>query len=736
MKNKILGIFVCMLLIVAAVIPVAGILGAGNIKTRSNSSLMSMRFDTYVNEISPYNIHYSPLTITATGPSDLDSVTLYYRRSSDNQSWGNEAITYETGIIENVNGWTMVNLDNNYTNPIVIVTGQEGADISLDVEKSRPRIRNINSNNFEVIVTNDLGTTITEDVGYIVMEKGHWVIDGVEVEAGTYNVSSISPQDITFIETFPGDTIVVDTIQEESPIGSSRYTEGSMSSTGFSVYWVEYDVYNNNIGPVTAGYIAVEDGSSSNIFESGIQQEVDDDPDSGTWSSVTFSNDYSSTPILFTNPLDDYGPDPCIVGRSNLNPSGFNMRVTEGQNEDNELTHVACDIPWIVWTEITVNIKNWAEWDDTSNPDTSYPWSWNFNFPNGTGYYEFYSIGKKTGEDDETAPLVADARCRFNRMPEIFDENPINGSTSVELTPQLNISISDADGDTMTINWYSNSSGSWQAFGSNINIGNGTYSQTNSNFNNFETTYWWYVTVTDNIYTISSPIFHFTTEENLPPNTPSNPVPEDGEIDVYINEIFRWTGGDPNSGDKLTYYVYFGTNSPPPLVDEVTPPRYDPGTLDLNTMYYWQIVAEDSGGLTSTGPIWSFTTEKEPNEPPTAPDIYGPHRGPAGVVLCWAFVSDDPNEHQIKYIIEWGDEKSTETEYSNIAVEACHTFEEQGEYKIKAKAIDIHGAESAWTTIDVNLPKNKPFISNFPLLNWLFERFPNAFQILRQLLLI
>jgi len=28
-------------------------------------------------------------------------------------------------------------------------------------------------------------------------------------------------------------------------------------------------------------------------------------------------------------------------------------------------------------------------------------------------------------------------------------------------------------------------------------------------------------------------------------------------------------------------------------------------------------------------------------------------------------------------------------------------------------------------------PKNKPFIFNFPLLNWLFERFPNAFPILR-----
>ncbi len=41
------------------------------------------------------------------------------------------------------------------------------------------------------------------------------------------------------------------------------------------------------------------------------------------------------------------------------------------------------------------------------------PWSFAFDFPNGTGYYEFYSIGQKVGSDDEQAPLVHDAMCRY-----------------------------------------------------------------------------------------------------------------------------------------------------------------------------------------------------------------------------------------------------------------------------------------------------------------------------------
>jgi len=716
MNKKIPGIFVCTILIVISVIPVTGI---------TYKKPVSPLISTSVDKISPYYVPTSTLEITATGPSDLDDVTLYYRWSKDNITWGENAVTYETGVVDSVNGWTTVNLDNSYNEPVVIATGQEGADISLDVEKSRPRIRDISSNSFEVIVTNDVGSTVTEDVGYLVMEKGHWIIDGVEVEAGTYNVTSTSPQDITYIESFPENTVVVDTIQEETDVGSSRYTENSMGSTGYSVYWEKYDDYGNNIGPVTAGYIAVEYGSLSDLFESAVKQEVDDDPDSGTWSSVSFSNSYSSTPVLFTNPLDNYGGDPCIVGRSNLDSSGFNIRVTEGQNEDSELTHVPCDIPWIVWKEVTFNIPSWKDWNDISNPDTSYPWSWNFNFPNGSGYYEFYSIGKKTGEEDETAPANADARCRYNLIPEIFDENPSNGSTGIQIKPKLEISVVDAEGDEMNLDWYSNSEGSWKIFASDKNVEDGTYKHVNNNFSDFDTTYWWYVTVTDNIYINTSSIFHFTTEENLPPYSPTDPDPPDEATDVSINEILTWVGGDPNYGDTVTYDVYFGTSSPPPLVvEDIHQTAYDPGTMDLGTTYFWQIVAEDSQGESKTGSIWTFTTEAESNSPPTQPKIYGSPQGPPNVELCWLFVSKDFDGHDVKYIIDWGDSNTEETDYylEGEAVEACHSYDELGDYTIKIKAEDEKGLQGLENTFTIKIQKSRNV--HHPLLLRLSERFP------------
>jgi len=62
-----------------------------------------------------------------------------------------------------------------------------------------------------------------------------------------------------------------------------------------------------------------------------------------------------------------------------------------------------------------------------------------------------------------------------------------------------------------------------------------------------------------------------------------------------------------------------------------------------------------------------------------------------------------------------------------------HTWDEQGEFAIKAKAKDIFDAESEWGTLEVTMPVNQQSYS-FPLLQRLLELFPNAFPILRYLI--
>jgi hypothetical protein len=110
-----------------------------------------------------------------------------------------------------------------------------------------------------------------------------------------------------------------------------------------------------------------------------------------------------------------------------------------------------------------------------------------------------------------------------------------------------------------------------------------------------------------------------TPPPNLAPYMPAAPDPLNGQTDVSINADLSWDGGDPNATDDVYYDVYFGTGSPPPFFERIGPYSaaqtritYDPSTMATNTLYYWQIVAEDDQGLSTDGPVWSFTTGDTP----------------------------------------------------------------------------------------------------------------------------
>lgn len=96
--------------------------------------------------------------------------------------------------------------------------------------------------------------------------------------------------------------------------------------------------------------------------------------------------------------------------------------------------------------------------------------------------------------------------------PVISNPIPADDSIGVSLTPTLNITVSDANNDTMNITWYwyNNETSLWYIFGTN-NGGNGTYSQNFSNATVNGKWWYWKVNVSDGInYTVSD-IFRFYT---------------------------------------------------------------------------------------------------------------------------------------------------------------------------------------------------------------------------------
>jgi hypothetical protein len=123
-------------------------------------------------------------------------------------------------------------------------------------------------------------------------------------------------------------------------------------------------------------------------------------------------------------------------------------------------------------------------------------------------------------------------------------------------------------------------------------------------------------------------------------------------------------------------------------------------------------------------------------QPPNPPSIDGPTNGKIKQPHDYIINTTDPNGDDVSYYIDWGDNTNSGwigPYSSGIEITQSHTWAKKGTYTIKAKAKDVYGNESDWTTLSVTMPYsfNIPFQ---PFWKKLFERFPNAFPILRHLL--
>jgi hypothetical protein len=135
------------------------------------------------------------------------------------------------------------------------------------------------------------------------------------------------------------------------------------------------------------------------------------------------------------------------------------------------------------------------------------------------------------------------------------------------------------------------------------------------------------------------------------------------------------------------------------------------------------------------GSAYVFTKQTE-NLPPDPPVISGPANGKAKQPYNYTFNATDPNNDDVSYYIDWGDNTTSGwlgPYPSGDALLQSHTWATKGSYTIKAKAKDIYGNESGWGTFTVSMPLSyEPLQVRFFV--WLFERFPHAFPILQCLL--
>jgi len=94
-----------------------------------------------------------------------------------------------------------------------------------------------------------------------------------------------------------------------------------------------------------------------------------------------------------------------------------------------------------------------------------------------------------------------------------------------------------------------------------------------------------------------------------PPLAPYNPSPSEEAVIWATAITLKWDSYEPND-DVITYDVYFDTNANPTtkVSSNQVENSLNRSNLSYGTTYYWKVVAKDSKGATTEGPLWSFST--------------------------------------------------------------------------------------------------------------------------------
>ena len=182
----------------------------------------------------------------------------------------------------------------------------------------------------------------------------------------------------------------------------------------------------------------------------------------------------------------------------------------------------------------------------------------------------------------------------------------------------------------------------------------------------------------------------------------SNSVGVEGEIVDY-----SWNFGDDTTGNGVTTAHTYS---------EVG--KY---TVTLT------ITDSENNEASSTTNVWV----QESNEAPNKPTMIGPSSGGIGKIYEYTFSSADPEENDIWYIVDWGDDEilySYGPYESDEEATIQHSWSKMGAYTIKVKAKDVFNDESDWETLDISMPRNNAL--NKALFFRFFERLLNLFLLL------
>lgn len=232
-------------------------------------------------------------------------------------------LALEVGTINVAGTFTTVNLQNTYTDPVVIPFYYESAN----TEPISVRLDNLGTTSFDIALQAPNGSTpSTDTVEYLVIEKGSYTLpDGTLVEIGSFDTSTVASKtngwvvgtNVNFSQSFSSAPVVLHQVQTNNDtdwistfVSEQGNKNNPPSSTGFNGALNGAEATNSH-GSETIGWVAWETGTGTIggvSFEAQITGDNIRGHSNGCY-TTNFSNSYATSPYVILSQLAMDGGD-------------------------------------------------------------------------------------------------------------------------------------------------------------------------------------------------------------------------------------------------------------------------------------------------------------------------------------------------------------------------------------------------------------------------------------------
>lgn len=270
----------------------------------------------------------------------------------------------EFGTVSAGSNPVTVGLSGSYLNPVVVASaGYDNNSIPAVV-----RVGNVSANAFDVRLQNPSGLSVApENVSYVVVEQGAWMIDGIKLEAQRYT-STVTDSDSSwvgesqdYLQGYQAPVVLGQVMSENDPDWSAFWCRGTSRTappspaTLFTGKMVGEDSDTSRADEII-GFIVVEAGHGTFNgveFEAALGADTVEGVDDSPPYTYTFATPFATTPSVAVTSIaaqdGNNGGWAQTHGPSPLSSTQLALSVDEDQIGDNERNHINEQVSYIVF---------------------------------------------------------------------------------------------------------------------------------------------------------------------------------------------------------------------------------------------------------------------------------------------------------------------------------------------------------------------------------------------------